>query len=78
MLENPDPKLRSPPAVWAMVFMNGFSYDDDNKWDNGKIYDPVTGKTYSCYMKMESANHDGSEGLHRLFPHRQARRPGRG
>lgn len=53
--QNPDPKLRSRP-LQDMVFMNGFSYDDNNKWDNGKIYDPVTGKTYSCYMKMESAN----------------------
>jgi uncharacterized protein (DUF2147 family) len=52
---NPDPKLRSRPRL-GMVFMQGFSYDDDNKWDNGKIYDPESGKTYSCYMKMESAN----------------------
>jgi uncharacterized protein (DUF2147 family) len=52
---NPDPKLRSRPRL-GMVFMQDFSYDDDNKWDNGKIYDPESGKTYSCYMKMESAN----------------------
>ncbi|RZK99674.1 MAG: DUF2147 domain-containing protein, partial [Hymenobacter sp.] len=37
-------------------FMQGFSYDGDDKWDNGKIYDPESGKTYSCYMKLESAN----------------------
>ena len=53
--ENPDPKLRSRPRL-GMVFMTDFAYDDDNKWDNGKIYDPESGKTYSCYMKMESAN----------------------
>jgi uncharacterized protein (DUF2147 family) len=52
---NPDPKLRSRPRL-GMVFMQGFTYEDDNKWDNGKIYDPESGKTYSCYMKMESAN----------------------
>ena len=52
---NPDPKLRTRPRL-GMVFMQGFSYDGDNKWDNGKIYDPETGKTYSCYMKMDSAN----------------------
>ncbi len=52
--ENPDPKLRSRPRL-GLVFMQGFKYDDD-KWDDGKIYDPETGKTYSCYMKMQGAN----------------------
>lgn len=53
--QNPDPKLRNRPRL-GLAFMQGFTYDDGNKWDNGKIYDPETGKTYSCYMKMESAN----------------------
>ncbi len=53
--ENPDPKLRSRPRL-GMVFMQDFVYDDGNKWDDGKIYDPESGKTYSCYMKMENAN----------------------
>ena len=53
--KNPDAKLRSRPRL-GMVFMQGFKYDADNKWDDGKIYDPEAGKTYSCYMKMESAN----------------------
>lgn len=53
--QNPDTKLRSRPRL-GLVFMQGFKYDDDNKWDDGKIYDPETGKTYSCYMKMESQN----------------------
>ena len=53
--QNPDAKLRSRPRL-GMVFMSGFIYDSDNKWDDGKIYDPESGKTYSCYMKMMSAN----------------------
>lgn len=53
--QNPDPKLRSRPRL-GMVFMEDFKYDDDNKWDEGKIYDPETGKSYSCYMKMQNAN----------------------
>ena len=53
--QNPEAKLRNRPRL-GMVFMQGFAYDDDNKWDNGKIYDPESGKTYSCYMKMESSN----------------------
>ncbi|WBO85900.1 DUF2147 domain-containing protein [Hymenobacter yonginensis] len=53
--QNPNPKLRTRPRL-GMVFMQGFEYDDDNKWDDGKIYDPESGKTYSCYMKMLNAN----------------------
>jgi uncharacterized protein (DUF2147 family) len=53
--QNPNPKLRTRPRL-GMVFMQGFSYDADNKWDDGKIYDPESGKTYSCYMKMLNAN----------------------
>ncbi|MBO2010975.1 DUF2147 domain-containing protein [Hymenobacter negativus] len=53
--QNPEVKLRSRPRL-GLVFMQDFKYDSDNKWDDGKIYDPESGKTYSCYMKMESAN----------------------
>jgi uncharacterized protein (DUF2147 family) len=48
---NPDKKLRSKPLI-GMRFMDGFEYDGHNKWDDGTIYDPESGKTYSCYMKM--------------------------
>ncbi|MDO6392294.1 DUF2147 domain-containing protein [Pontibacter sp. BT731] len=48
---NPDKKLRNRP-LQGMVFMKDFKYDDGNKWDDGTIYDPESGKTYSCYMKM--------------------------
>lgn len=49
--KNPDPKLKNRPTL-GMVFMKDFEYDSDNKWDNGTIYDPKSGKTYSCYMKV--------------------------
>ncbi|WP_299708349.1 DUF2147 domain-containing protein [uncultured Pontibacter sp.] len=48
---NPDKKLRNRPLK-GLVFMKNFEYDGDNKWDDGTIYDPESGKTYSCYMKM--------------------------
>jgi len=51
---NPDPKLRTQPLL-GLVFMRDFSYDSENKWDDGKIYDPENGKTYSCYMKVLNA-----------------------
>ena len=50
---NPDKKLRTRPLL-GLNFMNGFEYDGDHKWDDGTIYDPESGKTYSCYMKMLS------------------------
>ncbi len=49
--KNPDPQLRNRPTL-GMVFMKDFEYEGNNKWDNGTIYDPKSGKTYSCYMKV--------------------------
>lgn len=50
-LNNPESKLRNRPLI-GMVFIEGFEYDGDHKWDEGTIYDPKTGNTYSSYMKM--------------------------
>lgn len=44
---NEDPKLRSRPRLGLPVLMN-FVKDGDNKYDEGTIYDPLNGKTYSC------------------------------
>ena len=48
---NPDKNLQTRPIL-GLVFMQNFEPDGDNKWDNGTIYDPKSGKTYSCYMKV--------------------------
>ena len=50
---NPNKSLRNKPLI-GLPFMKDFEYDGDNKWDEGTIYDPESGKTYSCYMKMVS------------------------
>jgi uncharacterized protein (DUF2147 family) len=52
-INNPDKKLQSQPVV-GLVFLKGFEYDENNKWDDGSIYDPKSGKTYSSYMQMLS------------------------
>ncbi|WP_347159118.1 DUF2147 domain-containing protein [Pontibacter chitinilyticus] len=52
---NPNSKLRSRP-LQGLEFMKGFEFVGNNKWDNGTIYDPESGKTYSCYMKMTGKN----------------------
>ncbi|WP_237586907.1 DUF2147 domain-containing protein [Pontibacter russatus] len=48
---NPNRKLQGRP-LQGLVFLKGFEYNGDNTWDEGTIYDPESGKTYSCYMKM--------------------------
>jgi len=54
--ENPDPELRSRPLK-GLIFLHGFVYDeDDNEWEDGKIYDPKTGNTYSSYMELDGNN----------------------
>lgn len=50
---NPDEKLRNRPVL-GMVVLKDFIFDGDNEWKDGTIYDPKSGKTYSCYMKFES------------------------
>lgn len=49
--ENPDDALKSRP-VWGLVILKDFEYDGDDEWDDGTIYDPKSGNTYSCYIRM--------------------------
>lgn len=54
--KNPDAALRSRELVGTNIFTN-FSYDPgDNEWVDGKIYDPTSGKTYSCKMWLTDNN----------------------
>ena len=52
---NPDESLRSR-ARMGMVMISGFSYNEDNVWDDGELYDPKKGKTYSGIMTLKDAN----------------------
>ena len=38
----------------GMIIMYNFKYDENNEWDNGEIYDPKSGKTYSGTITMSS------------------------
>lgn len=53
-IKNPDTKLRSR-KLQDLVILTNFSYDDE-EWEGGKIYDPKSGKTYSCVMKFKGAS----------------------
>jgi len=48
--ENPDEELQKRP-VMGLELLTGFEFDDD-EWEDGDIYDPKSGKTYSCWMKF--------------------------
>jgi len=50
--ENPDPELAKKP-VMGLHLLNDFVFDED-EWEDGTIYDPKNGKTYSCYMEIKS------------------------
>lgn len=48
---NPDDNLKSRPT-WGLEILTDFVFDGDDRWKDGKIYDPKKGKTYSCYMNF--------------------------
>ncbi|MFI5221573.1 MAG: DUF2147 domain-containing protein [Bacteroidia bacterium] len=53
---NPDEKLRSR-QILGMMLLKGFEFDEkDQEWLNGEIYDPKSGKTYSCTLKLTDHN----------------------
>lgn len=53
--ENEEESLRNRP-VMGLVLADGFVCEGDGLYEDGDIYDPKNGSTYSCYMKLESKN----------------------
>ncbi len=52
-IHNPDPSKRNRPII-GLVFMSGFNRKSDTRWNDGTIYDPKSGSTYSCFMELVS------------------------
>ena len=52
---NPNPSLRNRPTL-GLEILKDFTFDGKDEWKDGTIYDPKSGKTYSCYMRMENKN----------------------
>jgi len=50
-VKNNDKKLRSR-NLKDMIMLYDFTYRD-GAWDGGQIYDPYSGKTYSCILKLK-------------------------
>ena len=51
---NSDVKLRTRPLL-GLVFLTNFTADGAKIWEDGEIYDPKNGKTYSCKLTITSA-----------------------
>lgn len=54
-IHNPDASHHNDPAL-GMNMLSGFNKTGDNVWEDGKIYDPKSGKTYSCKMTLDGDN----------------------
>jgi uncharacterized protein (DUF2147 family) len=48
---NPDKSLRDRP-VMGLQILKGFEHVSDTQYENGSIYSPRTGKTYSCELRL--------------------------
>lgn len=53
--KNPDKSLTKRPIL-GLEMLRGFSYSEEGVWEGGTIYDPKTGKTYSCKISMVDNN----------------------
>jgi uncharacterized protein (DUF2147 family) len=50
-INNPEESMRTRP-LRGLENLRDFTWVSDGIWENGTIYDPKVGKTYSCSIKM--------------------------
>lgn len=51
--KNPDVNLRNR-SVLNLQILSGLTYNaEDKEWAGGMIYDPKSGKTYTCFVWLE-------------------------
>lgn len=55
-INNPD-ESEHENFIIGLNVLHGLEYDAKNVWDDGKIYDPENGKTYSCKMTLKDKDH---------------------
>ena len=48
---NPDKSRQGEPLI-GLELLSGFVFDKD-EWNSGHIYDPESGKTYSCTISLK-------------------------
>ncbi len=54
-INNPKENLRSQPVI-GLLILKAFNKDGDKVYEDGTIYDPKNGKTYSCKITYENDN----------------------
>ncbi len=54
--KNPITSLRDRPVL-GLTILRGFTATGTNTWEDGTIYDPKSGKTYKCTMKLADPTH---------------------
>lgn len=54
-LKNPEAIKRSRLKM-GLNNLLGFTYEGDNRYENGTIYDPENGKTYKCVITLVNKN----------------------
>lgn len=55
-VNNPRSEQRHIPLS-HLVIVRGLRYDARSKeWQGGRVYDPMSGKTYRCFIEFESEN----------------------
>ena len=52
---NPDKEKRNNPVI-GLVMLKNFTFDGNDEWQGGDIYDPESGKTYSSYIYLKDSN----------------------
>jgi len=53
--ENPDPSLTGRKLL-GLKLLEKLSYEGNNVWSGGKIYDPNSGRTYEARIQLISSN----------------------
>ena len=50
---NPEAKHKKRQLIGVRILKDLAWDEEDSEWDDGEIYDPKSGKTYSCYAKLQ-------------------------
>lgn len=53
--DNPDKSLQNRPIIGTEI-LKGFIFNNKDLWEDGEIYDPKSGNTYSCQISLQDKN----------------------
>ncbi len=55
--ENPDETLQDRTIVGINI-LEGLTFEGEGEYEDGEIYDPESGKTYSCLMRLKEGGNE--------------------